>query len=161
MANRRSSRLLRALYAIRCLRSTSGADGPGYLYAFNDRGGLWKIGMSNNFVRRKAEWDRWCPSSTRRWMPPIAVARRRRAETLAHLLLEMRCSDRPRIRCFRCQRTHIEIFLFSANPAVALCCTLQSDYVYGNYEIRFFIVKLSECLRALDFLLPDEIKFYF
>ncbi|KAJ3766714.1 hypothetical protein FB446DRAFT_708397 [Lentinula raphanica] len=93
MSSRRSSRLLRALYAIRRSRSTSRADGPGYLYAFNDRGGLWKIGMSNNFVRRKAEWDRRCPSSTRIWMPPIAVARRRRAETLAHLLLEMRSEN--------------------------------------------------------------------
>ncbi|KAJ3833227.1 hypothetical protein F5878DRAFT_646116 [Lentinula raphanica] len=71
---------LHRLFARRRSRPTSRADGPGYLYAFVDHGHLWKLGMTNNFDRRKAEWDRRCPSPDRRWMPPIAVRRRRRAD---------------------------------------------------------------------------------
>ncbi|KAJ3714485.1 hypothetical protein C8R42DRAFT_646412 [Lentinula raphanica] len=76
---RRSRRALRALYAFRRSRPTSRADGPGVLYAYVDRGHFWKIGMTNNFTRRKEEWDRRCPSLNRIWMPPVAVRRRRRA----------------------------------------------------------------------------------
>ncbi|KAJ3963340.1 hypothetical protein EV361DRAFT_967699 [Lentinula raphanica] len=115
MGRKRSSGVLRRLYATRRTRSTSIADGPGFLYAYIDHGRQWKVGMTCNFERRKMEWDRQCPSSKRRWMPPIAVLRRRRAETLAHLLLENRCSERPRIYCPRCRKTHIEIFRFKAD----------------------------------------------
>ncbi|KAJ3863508.1 hypothetical protein EV359DRAFT_64745 [Lentinula novae-zelandiae] len=38
-------------------RSVSLADGPGFLYAFVDHGHLWKIGMSDNYDRRRAEWN--------------------------------------------------------------------------------------------------------
>ncbi|KAJ3817569.1 hypothetical protein EV361DRAFT_871176 [Lentinula raphanica] len=112
---RRPYHVLRARYASRRLRSTSLADGPGYLYAYLDDGRRWKIGMSRNFVRRKKEWNRQCSSSDRIWMLPIAVPRRRRAESLAHLLLELCCSDRPRIYCPRCRKTHMEVFEFSAD----------------------------------------------
>ncbi|KAJ3818245.1 hypothetical protein F5880DRAFT_1617551 [Lentinula raphanica] len=77
---KRPDHALHTLYARRRSRPTSRADGPGYLYAFVDHGHLWKLGMTNNFDRRKAEWDRRCPSPDRRWMPPIAVKRRRRAD---------------------------------------------------------------------------------
>ncbi|KAJ3818645.1 hypothetical protein F5880DRAFT_1682578 [Lentinula raphanica] len=76
---RRSHRQISTLYVSHQSRSTTLADGSGFLYAFVDRGHSWKIGMSNNFARRKREWDRQCPSSSRRWMPPIRVKRRRRA----------------------------------------------------------------------------------
>ncbi|KAJ3724767.1 hypothetical protein C8R42DRAFT_640692 [Lentinula raphanica] len=76
---RRSRRILRSLYAKRQARSTSRADGPGYIYAFVDRARRFKIGMTKNFAQRRAQWDKQCPSSTRRWLTPIAVKRRRRA----------------------------------------------------------------------------------
>ncbi|KAJ3766949.1 hypothetical protein FB446DRAFT_708213 [Lentinula raphanica] len=115
---RRSHHQIFTLYAAHKSRSTSLSDGFGFLYAFVDRGHSWKIGMSNNFARRKREWDRQCPSSSRRWMPPIMVKRRRRAETLAHLLLELWCSDRPRIFCSRCRKIHVEIFTFPAKRSI-------------------------------------------
>ncbi|KAH7871655.1 uncharacterized protein C8R40DRAFT_1072400 [Lentinula edodes] len=57
MTSPRSSGQLRALYASRRARGVSLADGPGFLYAFVDHGHLWKIGMSDNYDRRRAEWD--------------------------------------------------------------------------------------------------------
>ncbi|KAJ3850691.1 hypothetical protein EV368DRAFT_66391 [Lentinula lateritia] len=41
-------------------RVPSLADGPGFLYAFVDHGVYWKVGMSINYDRRKAEWERHC-----------------------------------------------------------------------------------------------------
>ncbi|KAJ3817642.1 FACT complex subunit SPT16 N-terminal lobe domain-containing protein, partial [Lentinula raphanica] len=113
------SRALIRLYTKRRARPTSRADGPGYLYAFIDDGRRFKIGMTKDFGRRKAEWDKQCPSTKRRWMAPIAVTRRRRAEALAHLLLELECSDRPRIRCLHCRKKHTEIFVFAPKRATA------------------------------------------
>ncbi|KAJ3890085.1 hypothetical protein GG344DRAFT_66590 [Lentinula edodes] len=109
---RRSSEELQQRYSIREIRAISNADGPGYLYAYVD-GSIWKVGMSNDFVRRQKEWDKDCPCPWRIWFPPIRVANRRRAESLVHLLLEMQCLDRPRIYCPSCQRAHFEKFLFS------------------------------------------------
>ncbi|KAJ3839863.1 hypothetical protein F5878DRAFT_640831 [Lentinula raphanica] len=77
---RRSRRVLRTIFASRRSRSTSLADGRGFLYAFIDNGYRWKIGMSKNFARRQKQWDRQCPCSNRDWKPPIAVRRRRRAD---------------------------------------------------------------------------------
>ncbi|KAJ3875406.1 glycosyl hydrolase family 76-domain-containing protein [Lentinula edodes] len=101
---RRSFEDLQRRFGLREMRGISDADGEGYLYAYVDSDG-WKIGMSNNFVRRQEEWDKDCPSPWRIWLPPIQVANRRRAETLAHLLLEMECVDRPRIYCQNCRPT--------------------------------------------------------
>ncbi|KAJ3767360.1 hypothetical protein FB446DRAFT_793263 [Lentinula raphanica] len=115
---RRSRRILRYLYAKRQARSTSRADGPGYIYAFVDRRRRFKIGMTKNFAQRRAQWDKQCPSSTRRWMPPIAVKSRRRAEALAHLSLEFHCADRPKIRCGHCRKKHVEVFVFAGNGSV-------------------------------------------
>ncbi|KAJ3898436.1 hypothetical protein F5879DRAFT_927058 [Lentinula edodes] len=98
LSMRRSAEDLQRRFGLREMRGISDADGEGYLYAYVDSDG-WKIGMSNNFVRRQEEWDKDCPSPWRIWLPPIQVANRRRAETLAHLLLEMECVDRPRIYC--------------------------------------------------------------
>ncbi|KAJ3712735.1 hypothetical protein DFJ43DRAFT_1035483 [Lentinula guzmanii] len=112
MSARRPTLKLRALYALRRARATSLADGPGYLYAFVDCSRYWKLGMTSDFDRRKAQWDNECPCAHRRWLPPIRVTRRRRAESLAHLLLEMRSMDRPKRYCAHCRRTHIEIFVF-------------------------------------------------
>ncbi|KAJ3781771.1 hypothetical protein GGU10DRAFT_336084 [Lentinula aff. detonsa] len=109
MSARRTTYKLRALYASRRARSTSLADGPGYLYAFVDRGRYWKLGMTSNFKRRKAQWDNECPCAHRRWLPPIRVTRRRRA---GHLLLEIKSIDRPKRYCPHCRRTHIKIFIF-------------------------------------------------
>ncbi|KAJ3726501.1 hypothetical protein DFJ43DRAFT_1041312 [Lentinula guzmanii] len=115
MPTRRPTHNLRALYASRRARATSLADRPGFLYMFVDRGRYWKLGMTSNFERRKAQWDNECPCAHRRWLPPIRVTRRRRAESLAHLLLEMRSMDRPKRYCAHCRRTHIEIFVFRGN----------------------------------------------
>ncbi|KAJ3920644.1 hypothetical protein F5877DRAFT_65607 [Lentinula edodes] len=108
---RRSFKDLQQYYDMRKLRGISSADGHGYLYAYVDNH-TWKVGMTNDFVRRQEEWDKDCPCPWRIWLPPIRVANRRRAETLAHLLLEMECLDRPRIYCQSCQRVHIEKFVF-------------------------------------------------
>ncbi|KAJ3897345.1 hypothetical protein F5879DRAFT_996188 [Lentinula edodes] len=109
---RRSLEELQRRYEMRETRGISNADGQGYLYAYvdNDR---WKVGMTNEFVCRQEEWDKDCPYPWRVWLPPIQVANRRRAEALAHILLEMECLHRPRIYCQRCQRVHIEKFVFS------------------------------------------------
>ncbi|KAJ3709991.1 hypothetical protein DFJ43DRAFT_1162335 [Lentinula guzmanii] len=61
MSRRRPTLKLRALYALRRARATSLADGPGFLYAFVDRGRDWKLGMTSDFDRRKAQWDKECP----------------------------------------------------------------------------------------------------
>ncbi|KAH7869965.1 uncharacterized protein C8R40DRAFT_1176078 [Lentinula edodes] len=105
---RRSFEELQWRYNKREMRRISDTDGEGYLYAFVHLN-VWKVGMSKDFIRRREEWDRDCPDSWRIWLPPIRVANRRRAESLAHLLLEMACIDRPR------QRKHIEQFVFSEN----------------------------------------------
>ncbi|KAJ3886496.1 hypothetical protein GG344DRAFT_69627 [Lentinula edodes] len=97
---RRPAHKLRALYFFRKSRPKSAADGLGVLYAFVDHGGtLWKVGHTNNFPRRQAEWDKQCPCPDRVWLPPVPVPQRRRAESLAHLLLEIVCQDRPRTYC--------------------------------------------------------------
>ncbi|KAJ3990982.1 hypothetical protein F5050DRAFT_1716460 [Lentinula boryana] len=57
------------------------ADGPGYLYAFVDCSRYWKLGMTSDFDRRKAQWDNECPCAHRRWLPPIRVTRRWRASS--------------------------------------------------------------------------------
>ncbi|KAJ3926862.1 MAG: hypothetical protein NXY57DRAFT_1042906, partial [Lentinula lateritia] len=109
---RQSSEELQQRYIMREIRVISNADGPGYLYAYVD-GNIWKVGMSNDFVHHKEEWDKDCPCPWRIWFPPTLVANRRRAESLAHLLLEIQCLDRPRTYCPSCQRAHFEKFLFS------------------------------------------------
>ncbi|KAJ3830947.1 hypothetical protein F5878DRAFT_648085 [Lentinula raphanica] len=94
------------------------------LYAFVEHGHRWKVGMTNDFDRRRAEWDRQCPSSTRIWLPPVAVKRRRRAESLVHLLLEINCADRPKVYCFQSQtiyqgrKIHVEVFRFTSNRSI-------------------------------------------
>ncbi|KAJ3873659.1 hypothetical protein F5051DRAFT_476297 [Lentinula edodes] len=114
---RRSFEELQHCYNRREVRRISDADGEGYIYAFVDVD-VWKIGMSKDFVRRQEEWDRNCPDLRRIWLPPIRVANRRRAESLAHLLLEMACIDRPRAYCQICQRKHIKHFIFSGTSPV-------------------------------------------
>ncbi|KAJ3924972.1 MAG: hypothetical protein NXY57DRAFT_1044494 [Lentinula lateritia] len=109
---RRSFEELQRCYNRREVRRISDADGEGYIYAFVDDN-VWKVGMSKDFIRRQEEWDRNCPDLRRIWLPPIRVANRQRAESLAHLLLEMACIDRPRAYCQICQRKHIEHFIFS------------------------------------------------
>ncbi|KAH7881580.1 uncharacterized protein C8R40DRAFT_1164989 [Lentinula edodes] len=99
---------------MRQMSRISDADGEGYLYAYVHFD-MWKVGMLKNFIRRQEEWDRDCPDGWRIWLPPIRVANRRRAEAVAHLLLEMACIDRPRVYCYHCQRTHTEQFLFSGS----------------------------------------------
>ncbi|KAJ3748661.1 hypothetical protein DFH05DRAFT_1456654 [Lentinula detonsa] len=102
MSRRRPIVKLRALYASRRARATSLADGPGYLYAFVDRGRYWKLGMTSDFERRKAQWDNECPRVHRRWLPPVRVTRRRRAGPNAIALIDFGPG----------RRTHIEIFVF-------------------------------------------------
>ncbi|KAJ3925919.1 MAG: hypothetical protein NXY57DRAFT_1043704 [Lentinula lateritia] len=111
---RRSFEDLQQRFIKREVRGISDADADGYLYAYvhSDE---WKIGMTNDFSRRRDEWDRDCPDVWRIWLPPIRVANRRRSESLAHLLLEMACIDRPRAYCQSCQRTHNEIFVFAGS----------------------------------------------
>ncbi|KAJ4466776.1 hypothetical protein C8R41DRAFT_871519 [Lentinula lateritia] len=87
-----------------------------FLYAFVDGGVLWKIGMTKDFDRRRAEWDNQCPFPGRIWMAPVPTMTRRRAESLAHLALENSCLDRPRVWCNNCGRQHVEFFVFTGNP---------------------------------------------
>ncbi|KAJ3845756.1 hypothetical protein EV368DRAFT_90150 [Lentinula lateritia] len=85
---RRSFEELQRCYNRREVRRILDADGEGYIYAFVNVN-VWKVGMSKDFIRCREEWDRNCPDLRRIWLPPIWVANRRRAESLAHLLLEM------------------------------------------------------------------------
>ncbi|KAJ3893560.1 hypothetical protein GG344DRAFT_63688 [Lentinula edodes] len=78
--------------------------GRGWLYAYLDGGTEWKIGMSKDFVRRRRDWDKQCPCPNRMWFSPVPVANRRRAESLAHIQLELECTDRPRRYCQSCAR---------------------------------------------------------
>ncbi|KAJ3767167.1 hypothetical protein FB446DRAFT_708027 [Lentinula raphanica] len=132
---RRSHHQIFTLYAAHKSRATSVADGFGYLYAFVDRGHRWKIGVTNNFARRKREWDRQCPSSSRRWMPPITVKRRRRAETLAHLLLELLCSDRPRIYCPRSHVSFANIICRPQDPRRNLHILCEKIHRMEDYNL--------------------------
>ncbi|KAJ3727849.1 hypothetical protein C8R42DRAFT_638945 [Lentinula raphanica] len=70
----------------------------------------WKVGMSPDFERSRKEWDQQCPCEDRIRMNPIATTRRRRAESLAHLSLELECSERPKDYCRHCRRKHVEVF---------------------------------------------------
>ncbi|KAJ3720650.1 hypothetical protein C8R42DRAFT_643035 [Lentinula raphanica] len=128
--HKRSPIILATLYETRKLRSISPADGRGFLYAYLDDGVDWKVGMSNNFARRRREWDRQCPCPTRIWMEPLPVAKRRRAESLAHLLIEGICTDRPRKHCAKCRRHHQEIFSFRVADNSVDTLAVWEDLVY-------------------------------
>ncbi|KAJ3740097.1 hypothetical protein DFH05DRAFT_1559863 [Lentinula detonsa] len=39
----------------------------------------WKLGMTSDFDRRKAQWDNECPCAHKQQLPPIRITRRRRA----------------------------------------------------------------------------------
>ncbi|KAJ3709429.1 hypothetical protein C8R42DRAFT_649387 [Lentinula raphanica] len=80
---RRPTPKLCALFASRRSRSTSRADGPGYLYAFLDNGQFWKIGMSNNIGRRRRSGIE-LPVSYSKMASCCCVARRRRAGRKTH-----------------------------------------------------------------------------
>ncbi|KAJ3829002.1 hypothetical protein F5880DRAFT_1657692 [Lentinula raphanica] len=99
LMHKRSPTRLAALYKKRKSQPISPADGWGVLYAYLDNGVDFKVGMTSNFARRRREWDRQCPCPTRIWMDTLPVAHRRRAESLAHLLIEGICTDRPRKHC--------------------------------------------------------------
>ncbi|KAH7868656.1 hypothetical protein F5879DRAFT_927889 [Lentinula edodes] len=130
MARRAFHRLLRLLLS-RLARVISPADGPGFLYAFVDGGVLWKIGMTKDFHRRRAEWDNQCPFPGRIWMAPVPTMTRRRAESIAHLALEDSCLDRPRLWCNNCfNRTvswfldldlHLPVYAFCSLVVLAVC----------------------------------------
>ncbi|KAJ3975719.1 hypothetical protein EV361DRAFT_887327 [Lentinula raphanica] len=109
--------------------------------------------MTNDINRRKVEWDRRCPSPTRIWMPPIIVRRRRRAEALAHLLLELRCFDRPRVRCFRCRRVHVEIFSFSAERSFVWRKIVLPLLLMAS---RTFMHKIQNTVHELLYALQDK-----
>ncbi|KAJ3874539.1 hypothetical protein F5051DRAFT_431274 [Lentinula edodes] len=110
MARRAFHRLLRLLLS-RLARVISPADGPGFLYAFVDGGVLWKVGMTKDFDRRRAQWDNQCPFPGRIWMAPVPTMTRRRAKSIAHLALEDSCLDRLRLWCNNCFNCTISWFL--------------------------------------------------
>ncbi|KAJ3765768.1 hypothetical protein FB446DRAFT_709195 [Lentinula raphanica] len=140
---------LRALLAFRRSRPTSRADGPGFLYCFLDNGVFWKSGMMNNIARRRREWDRNCPCPTRRWLVFVAVARRRRAEALAHLILERLCLDRPQTYCpwpqsssgnFRVQRALVDCTSDDYTSGVGSRWAVVRTIV--NYRERVYYCKM-------------------
>ncbi|KAJ3849748.1 hypothetical protein EV368DRAFT_67186 [Lentinula lateritia] len=77
------------------------SDGPGWIYVYIDNGNEFKIGMTKNFERRQREWDRNCPCLNRIWFKPVPAANRRRAESVAHILLEIQLPGACREICFR------------------------------------------------------------
>ncbi|KAJ3873352.1 hypothetical protein F5051DRAFT_432252 [Lentinula edodes] len=87
---------MKKLYTRRRRRLISLPDGRGWLYAYLDGGVEWKIGMSKDLVRRRRDWEKRCPRRNRKWFPPVPVANRRRAESLAHILLELQLSSAHR-----------------------------------------------------------------
>ncbi|KAJ3765035.1 hypothetical protein FB446DRAFT_795459 [Lentinula raphanica] len=112
LVHKRSPTQLAALYKKRKSQPISPANGCGVLYTYLDNGVDFKVGMTSNFAHRRREWDHQCPCPTRIWMDTLPVAHRRRAESLAHLLIEGICTDRPRKHCPKCKRHHQEIFSF-------------------------------------------------
>ncbi|KAJ3893465.1 hypothetical protein GG344DRAFT_63701 [Lentinula edodes] len=135
---RRSSGELQERYDMREIWVISDADGPGYLYAYV-KGDFWKVGMSHDFAQHQEEWDKECPCPWRAWFLPIRVANRRRAESLAHLLLEMECLDRPQIYCQNCQQVHIKKFVF-----------------YGPLHVLWTTIVYPILLRAAVLYVPAE-----
>ncbi|KAJ3884168.1 hypothetical protein GG344DRAFT_71544 [Lentinula edodes] len=120
MTNERSqsAKELRALYASQRARGVSLADGPGFLYAFVEYGHRWKIGMTNNYDRRKAEWD----------------------QSLAQILLELKCFKRPRIQCTQ-SLSHFY------NKVVGVTSKNSSSLENGD---EFGEGRFGQCLCALD-----------
>ncbi|KAJ3870702.1 hypothetical protein F5051DRAFT_434436, partial [Lentinula edodes] len=92
---------LQSLYRQRISRRISPSDGPGWIYVYVDNGNEFKIGMTKNFERRQREWDRNCPCLNRIWFKPVPAANRRRAESVAHILLEIQLPGARREICFR------------------------------------------------------------
>lgn len=92
---RRSLEELQSRYEMQEMRGISEADGQGYIYAYVDRD-IWKVGMTNDFVRRQEEWDKHCPYPCRIWLPPIRVVNRRRAGVFLEsrfLYISLECRD--------------------------------------------------------------------
>lgn len=128
---RRPSEDLQQRFVKRRARGISDADGNGYLYAYV-HANEWKIGTTNDFIRRQRQWNQDCPDPSRLWLPPVRVSNRRRAgefyilrlsvhpirvpEALAHLMLETACTDRPRAYCYLCTLPHYFIFSFRLIP---------------------------------------------
>ncbi|KAJ3722352.1 hypothetical protein C8R42DRAFT_641758 [Lentinula raphanica] len=128
--SKRSPRVLHTLYASRRSRSTSLADGPGFLYAFVDRGHRWKIGMTKDFARRKGEWDRQCPSAYRSYEETkgrifstfvVGTLVLRKA---ANSLLSMPKDTCRNLRDFREQAVSMEIY---RSPASLQSCNRVSN----------------------------------
>ncbi|KAJ3710522.1 DDE superfamily endonuclease-domain-containing protein [Lentinula raphanica] len=139
---RRSHPVLRTIIASRRSRSTSLADGPGFLYAFIDNGYRYKIGMTNNFARRQKQWDRQCPCSNRDWMPPIAVRRRRRAEAAVGLSQDDSIQDQK----YEDYGTHAGLITVAGihkDELEAIDTRLTSSFLKGNLFIEISHVTLN------------------
>ncbi|KAE9394071.1 hypothetical protein BT96DRAFT_943482 [Gymnopus androsaceus JB14] len=108
---RRNSFLKRRLKAL-IARRISAADGPGYLYAFFDGRNVVKVGRAVDVRRRELQWDVACWNPNRVWTDSIWCPYVHRAESIAHILLEQDCVDRPKRKCPTCGKRHQEKFRF-------------------------------------------------
>ncbi|KAE9388977.1 hypothetical protein BT96DRAFT_1003702 [Gymnopus androsaceus JB14] len=94
---KRSREFLKRRLEVLKARPISAADGPGFLYPFFETDYMVKVGTTG-VVRS----DMPCPNS-------------HRAEAIAHILLEMRCLDRPKRVCLTCGKRHREKFTVQRN----------------------------------------------
>lgn len=113
-------------------RPISLSDRSGYLYNFFETNNEVKVGRSIDPARRQLQWDAECPNPYRVWDKPIWCPYANRAgrlplnlisfhspaiESIAHILLELHCLDRPRYRCSTCRWILIPLsFFYSCIP---------------------------------------------
>ncbi|KAE9394033.1 hypothetical protein BT96DRAFT_998861 [Gymnopus androsaceus JB14] len=110
---KRSREFLKRRLEVLKARPISAADGPGFLYPFFETDYMVKVGTTVNPCQRKRQWNTDCYNPLRVWYDPIPCPNSHRAEAIAHILLEMRCLDRPKRACLTCGKRHREKFTFN------------------------------------------------
>ncbi|KAJ4472760.1 hypothetical protein C8R41DRAFT_870375 [Lentinula lateritia] len=117
-------------------RPLSSTDGGGWIYIFHEGCFVYKVGRSNNVVRRAREWKRACRAHPQTWLAAFWTPFAHRTECLVHIALEATCDSGPRIRCactstvhhlkfttyqvdLAGQKIHVEKFIFKGRRDAA------------------------------------------
>lgn len=148
---RRSYRILRERLSARIAKAVSPADGPGYIYHYFNSWFSIKVGRSVNVARRRREWDRVCWNPLRKWKTAIWCSNAHRAgkdfqrnlrftlrsaESIAHILLEQACVDRPSQICATCKLdpyfSYNYLILQAANAIARSLCFMEANALFHN-----------------------------
>ncbi|KAE9382313.1 hypothetical protein BT96DRAFT_1010889 [Gymnopus androsaceus JB14] len=113
-------------------KSISNADRPGYLYDFREMRGEFKLGRSGNLAKRIRDWERDCHNAHQLWYDSVYCLHVHRAESIAHLLLEIFCVDRPMHLCPTCGRRHREKFRLWGTDLVIRRRILRIMHIAGS-----------------------------